>query len=156
MKFSVKKGDFVKIIAGNDKGKTAQIISVDVASGRVVIEGKDIAHAKKAVKARKASDKSGIITMPKSIDVSNVMPVCAECGKATRVKHAIVDGKKVRICKCGAVLETKKVKEEKKAKATVRKKVKKDDVVENADVQVETALDVASVSGTPAEEKKEI
>lgn len=160
MKFSVKKGDFVKIIAGNDKGKTAQILSVDASSGRVVVEGKDISHAKKAVKARKASDKSGIITMPKSIDISNVMPICAECGKTTRVKHGIVDGKKVRICKCGAVLETKKVKEDKKAKATVRKKVKKTEETEVASVEtkVETALDVAPVAEieAPAEEKKEI
>ena len=50
------------------------------------------------------------------------MPVCSVCGKPTRVKHAIVDGKKVRMCECGAVLETKKPKEAKKAKATVRKK----------------------------------
>lgn len=164
MKLSVKKGDFVKIIAGQDKGKTGQILSVDTDKGRVVVEGKDIAHAKKAVKARKASDKSGIITIPKSIDVSNVMPVCAECGKATRVKHAIVDGKKVRVCKCGAVLETKKIKDDKKAKATVRKKAKKTDVVETAadtaiDSSVEAALGVApSVSEleAPAENKLDI
>ena len=33
------------------------------------------------------------------------MVVCPECGKATRIKHAVVDGKKVRVCKCGAVLD---------------------------------------------------
>ena len=31
--------------------------------------------------------------------------VCPGCGKATRVKHAEVDGKKVRVCKCGTVLD---------------------------------------------------
>lgn len=152
MKLSVKKGDFVKIIAGADKGKTGQIISVDADNGRVVVEGKDISQVKKAVKARKASDKSGIVTMAKSFDASNVMPVCAECGKPTRVKHAIVDGKKVRICKCGAVLETKKVKEDKKAKATVRKKVKKTDVVDNA---AEVAVDANVASEAPAENNVE-
>ncbi|MBR1747467.1 MAG: 50S ribosomal protein L24 [Clostridia bacterium] len=126
MKLSVKKGDFVKIIAGSDKGKTAQIIAVDAEAGRVTVEGKDVSQNKKAVKARKASDRSGIINMPKTIDVSNVMPICAACGKAVRVKHSVdAEGKKVRICgKCGAVLETKK-KEEKKAKTTVRKRTKK-------------------------------
>ncbi|HKL73558.1 MAG TPA: 50S ribosomal protein L24 [Clostridia bacterium] len=126
MSFSVKKGDYVKIIAGDDKGKMAQIIAVNTDKGRVFLEGKDISVAKKAKKSRKANDKSGIITIPKSISVSNVMPVCASCGKTTRVKYSEVDGKKVRTCECGAVLETKKVatKEEKKAKATVRKKVK--------------------------------
>ena len=77
-------------------------------------------------KARKASDPSGIISRPKTVDASNVMPICAACGKAVRVKHSVdAEGKKVRICgKCGAVLETKK-KEDKKAKATVRKRTKK-------------------------------
>ena len=121
--YNVKKGDYVKIIAGNDKGKFGQIVAIDAAKGRVTVEGKDLSVVKKAVRARKANDKAGIVELPKSMDVSNVMPVCAACGKATRVRHGEVDGKKVRICaKCGAVLETKKAKEEKKAKATVRKK----------------------------------
>lgn len=126
MGYSIKKGDYVKIIAGKDKGKMAQVIGVNTDSGRIILEGKDIAMAKKAIKARKANDKSGIISMAKPISISNVMPVCAACGKTTRVKNAVVDGKKVRMCGCGVVLETKKVatKEEKKAKAAVRKKAK--------------------------------
>ena len=133
MKFSVKKGDYVKIIAGNDKGKFGQIIAVDRDAKRVTVEGKDLSVVKKAVRARKANDKSGIIELPKSMDISNVMPVCAECGQATRVRHGKVDGKSVRICaKCGAVLETKKKKEEKK-KATVRRKKKDTAAVENTE-----------------------
>ena len=151
MSFSVKKGDFVKIIAGNDKGKMAQIIAIDTDKGRVALDGKDIAVAKKARKSKKANDKSGIITIPKSIAISNIMPVCASCGKTTRVKYSIVDGKKVRICECGAVLETKKValKEEKKAKATVRKKAKP---VEKP-VEVEPAI-VEEVVNAEAEVKE--
>lgn len=158
MKLSVKKGDYVKIIAGSDKGKTAQIIAVDLDKGRVTVEGKDVGQVKKAVKARKASDKSGIINMPKTVDASNVMPICASCGKATRVKHAIVDGKKVRMCKCGAVLETKK-KEEKKAKATVRKRSTKkaaEVVNPNPDTSLDAAVGIApnvSKLEAPAETK---
>ena len=156
MKLSVKKGDYVKIIAGNDKGKTAQIIAVDAENGRVTIEGKDVKTNKKAVKARRASDRSGIIDMPKTIDVSNVMPICAACGKATRVRHGEVDGKKVRICaKCGAVLETKKAKEEKKAaaKTTVRKRTKK--VEETAPVtEAPVEAPATEVAEAPAAEEK--
>ena len=158
MKLSVKKGDYVKIIAGSDKGKTAQIIAVDRTNGRVTVEGKDVGQVKKAVKARKASDKSGIINMPKTVDASNVMPICASCGKATRVKHAVVDGKKVRMCKCGAVLETKK-KEEKKAKATVRKRSTKkaaEVVNPNPDTSLDAAVGIApnvSELEAPAETK---
>lgn len=154
MNFCVKKGDFVKIIAGNDKGKMAQIIGVDTSKGRVALEGKDISIAKKAVKSRKANDKSGIVNMPKTIAISNVMPVCASCGKATRVKYSVVDGKKVRVCECGAVLETKKVatKEEKKAKATVRKKAKPAEVAVEADKAVEAVETVEAVEVTEAVE----
>ena len=153
MKLSVKKGDYVKIIAGNDKGKTAQIIAVDAVNGRVTIEGKDVKTNKKAVKARRANDRSGIIDMPKTVDVSNVMPICAACGKATRVRHGEVEGKKVRICaKCGAVLETKKAKEEKKAaaKTTVRKRTKQ---VEEAAPATEAVATEAPAVETAAEEK---
>ena len=158
MKLSVKKGDYVKIIAGSDKGKTALILAVDAEKGRVTVEGKDVGQVKKAVKARKASDRSGLITMPKTIDASNVMPICSVCGKPTRVKHSIVDGKKVRMCKCGAVLETKKAKEEKKAKATVRKRTtKKAETapVAEATPVVETAAESAgmetAIGAAPAE-----
>jgi large subunit ribosomal protein L24 len=126
MKLSVRKGDYVKIIAGSDKGKTAQIVAVDVDGGRVVLDGKDIGMLHKAKKARKANEKGGIIPLNKTVDASNVMPVCASCGKPTRVKHGIVAGKKVRVCKCGEILETKKIKEDRKAKATVRKKKKEE------------------------------
>jgi large subunit ribosomal protein L24 len=166
MNYSVKKGDYVKVIAGNDKGKMGQIIGVDKTNGRVALEGKDIATAKKAIKSKKASDKSGIITMPKTIAISNVMPVCASCGKATRVRFQIVDGKKVRVCECGAVLETKKVatKEEKKAKATVRKKVSKpvatDEVVEDKTTEEVVATEEVKTEAVeaveaPVEETKE-
>ena len=47
----------------------------------------------------------GIVDAEGAIYASKVMPVCPKCGKATRVGHKIVDGKKVRICKhCGAEL----------------------------------------------------
>lgn len=159
MKFSVKKGDYVKIIAGNDKGKFGQVVAVNRDTKRVTVEGKDLSVVKKAVRARKANDKAGIIELPKSMDISNVMPVCAACGMATRVRHGEVDGKKVRICaKCGAVLETKKKKEEKK-KATVRRKKKEETAAAVApEVQTEAvaqeAAEVEEVKTTVTRRKK--
>ena len=102
MKLSVKKGDYVKIIAGSDKGKTAQIIAVDRTNGRVTVEGKDVGQVKKAVKARKASDKSGIINMPKTVDASNVMPICASCGKEARVPFQPREDRPVYCSECFA------------------------------------------------------
>ena len=125
-KLSVKKDDYVMIIAGKDKGKTAQVTAVNAEKHRVLIEGDGLLTVNtKAVKARKASDKGGLIKQPGSVDASNVMPVCSACGKPTRVGYREEDGKKVRYCKkCGATLVTKKATKAKatKAKAAVRKK----------------------------------
>ncbi|NLT17949.1 MAG: 50S ribosomal protein L24 [Firmicutes bacterium ADurb.Bin080] len=124
-KTKLRKDDYIMIISGKDKGKTAQVISVDSDKNRVFVEGNNLASVNtKAVKARKASEQSGLIKRPGSIDISNVLPVCASCGKPTRIGMEVVDGKKVRVCKkCGAVLVTKKAAAKAAAKATVRKKV---------------------------------
>jgi hypothetical protein len=69
--------------------------------------------------------------MEGAIDVSNVNVICAKCDKAVRVKHTVVDGKKVRVCpKCGAVLDVKfskdaKVKKAAKAENAEAKETKK-------------------------------
>ncbi len=49
------------------------------------------------------------------------MVICDKCGKATRVKHAFIEEggkqKKVRVCKCGAVLDKAFKKQSKAAPA---------------------------------------
>ncbi len=142
---NVKKGDNVLVITGKDKGKTATVAGVSKDKERVLLEGKGLTVNKKAVKARRAQDKGGIIDQPATVAISNVMPICAACGKATRVGNKEVDGKKVRVCvKCGAVLETKKVTEKKKEKANVRKKTKAQD----AAVEVAATENVAEAKET--------
>lgn len=147
---NVKKGDNVLVIAGKDKGKTATVAGVSKDKQRVLLEGKDLTANKKAVKARRAQDKGGIIEQPATVAISNVMPICAACGKATRVGNKEVDGKKVRVCaKCGAVLETKKVTEKKKEKANVRKKTKAADAAVEAPA-TENVAEAAETTTAPA------
>lgn len=122
--FNVKKDDTVMVITGKEKGKSGKIISVDRAKGRVQIEGLNIVS--KAVKPRTAKDVGGIIKHPGTIDISNVMPICGSCGKATRVGNAVVEieGKSVkkRICKkCGAQLDVAMSKAKRAAKKTTAK-----------------------------------
>lgn len=95
--FNVKKGDYAMIIAGKDKGKPCMVVGIDTSSGRALVEGKNLETViKKSVKARKASDRSGIIEQPGTIDISNLMPICAACGSPTRVRNKEVDGKKTK------------------------------------------------------------
>ena len=120
MKVSIKTGDTVLVNSGKDSGKKGKVLAIrqNKKGVRVVVEGVNIIT--KAKKARTAQEKSELVKMEGTIDVSNVNVVCPTCGKPTRVKHAVVDGKKVRVCSCGSVLDKKyvkdsKVKSEKKA-----------------------------------------
>lgn len=111
---NVKSGDNVLVITGKDAGKQGKVLVVYPKTNRVIVEGVNIIS--KHQKARKAQDKSEIVKKEGAIDVSNVMVVCPTCGKPTRVKHSVnEEGKKIRVCKCGAALDKKFVKETKKA-----------------------------------------
>ena len=100
---NVKVNDNVLVIAGKDKGVQGKVLATSPKANTVVVEGVRI--QKKHEKARKANETSKIVEVPGPIDASNVKVVCPTCGKATKVKHAVVDGKKVRVCGCGAVLD---------------------------------------------------
>ena len=100
---NVKVNDNVLVIAGKDKGVQGKVLATSPKANTVTVEGVRI--QKKHQKARKANETSKIAEIPGPIDASNVMVVCPTCGKATRVKHAVVDGKKVRVCACGGVLD---------------------------------------------------
>ena len=103
---NVKVNDNVLVIAGKDKGVQGKVLATSPKANTVTVEGVRI--QKKHQKARRANETSQITEKPGAIDVSNVMVVCPVCGKATRVKHQVVDGKKVRVCGkagCGAVLD---------------------------------------------------
>lgn len=113
MKMTVKSGDNVLVIAGKDKGKTGKVSAVYADSNKVLVENVNIVS--KHQKPKSQQDKGGIFKRPAPIEASNVLVVCPVCGKATRVAHTEIDGKKVRSCKkCGASLDKEFVKQTKK------------------------------------------
>ncbi|CZE46101.1 50S ribosomal protein L24 [Campylobacter geochelonis] len=72
-KFKIKKGDNVKIIAGDDKGKTGVVKSVLPKKGQVVVEGCKL--AKKATKPSEKNPNGGFISKEMPMDISNVAKV---------------------------------------------------------------------------------
>ncbi len=120
---NVKVNDNVLVIAGKDKGVQGKVLATSPKANTVVVEGVRI--QKKHQKARKANETSKIVEIPGPIDASNVQVVCPTCGKATRVKHAVVDGKKVRVCACGAVLDKAYSKKAAKAAAAATEEAPK-------------------------------
>ena len=100
----IKKGDTVKVLSGNDKGKTGEVLTVIPKTEKIVVKGVNV--RKKHVKARKQGEESGIIPVECSIHSSKVNVVCPKCGKATRIGYIIEKGEKVRVCKkCNAKLK---------------------------------------------------
>lgn len=119
---NVKTGDTVVVIAGKDAGKQGKVLKTFPSKNRIIVSGVNMISRHQ--KARKAQEKSAIVKKEGTIDVSNVMIVCPVCGKATRVKHSVQDGKSIRTCKCGAALDKKFVKDTKKAKKADKTEVK--------------------------------
>jgi large subunit ribosomal protein L24 len=95
-KLHVTKGDVVRVVRGDDKGKEGKVIRVYAKRGRITVEGVNI--VKRHRKARTADEKSGIIEMPAPIHASNVMLIDPKDGSPTRYRRRIdEDGTKERI-----------------------------------------------------------
>ena len=99
-KMHIKTGDTVVVISGNSKGVQGEVIAVSPAEGKVIVKDVNIIH--KHVKPRRQGETGGIIDAEGAIYASNVAIYCSDCKKGVRVKHEVVDGKKIRVCaKCG-------------------------------------------------------
>jgi large subunit ribosomal protein L24 len=72
-KFKIKKGDTVLVIAGDDKGKTGEVLKVLPKKDAVIVAGCKI--AKKAVKPTEENKEGGFINKEMPIHISNVKKV---------------------------------------------------------------------------------
>jgi len=97
-KVHIKKGDNVKILAGDSKGKTGKVLEVVVEKYKAIVENVNLAtkHSKPSAK----NPKGGILKQEMPIHISNLMLVDAN-GKATRInlKKDEKTNKTVRISK---------------------------------------------------------
>ncbi|UWQ21235.1 50S ribosomal protein L24 [Jannaschia sp. W003] len=95
MAAKLRKGDTVVVLAGKDRTKTGEIVSVDPKAGKAVVDGVNMAirHTRQS-----QASQGGRIPKAMPIDLSNLALVDAN-GKATRVGFRDEDGKKVRYAK---------------------------------------------------------
>ena len=70
MKFHVKKGDQVTVIAGKEKGKSGKIIAVLTDKQRVIVEG--LQMIKRHTRKSQQNPNSAIVEREGSIHISNV------------------------------------------------------------------------------------
>ena len=96
VKVHVAKGDIVRVVRGDDKGKEGKVLRVYPKTGRVTVEGVNI--AKRHRRARSAEEQSQIMEFPAPIHASNVMLLDPKSGEPTRTRRRIdEDGTKERI-----------------------------------------------------------
>lgn len=98
MKFHIKKGDTVKVLSGNSKGKTGAVLEVFPSKYRAIVEGLNMVT--KHQKPSAENPEGGIQKVEASIHLSNLMLIDPANGEATRVGRKLdANGKLQRYSK---------------------------------------------------------
>ncbi len=94
----IKKGDTVVVIAGNDRGKTGEVMSVDDRTGKVIVQG--VNRAYRHLRPSRQHPQGGRIQREMPLDISNIQPLDPKTNQPTRVGFRIAeDGSKERYAK---------------------------------------------------------
>ena len=116
----IRKDDTVQVMKGKDAGKRGRVIEVSPRDNRVVVENLNMIKRHQRPRPLQNANRmggpqiipGGIIEMPASLPVSNVMVVCPTCKRPTRVGRVIkvYNDKhvRVRVCKhadCGQEID---------------------------------------------------
>lgn len=97
-KLHIKKGDMVFVNAGDEKGKTGKVLTVDKDKNRAVVEGLNMVS--KHTKPNAKNPQGGIIKQESSIHISNLQVVDPAKGGPTKIGRRPNDkGKLVRFAK---------------------------------------------------------
>ncbi len=93
MKLHIKKGDTVKVISGNDKGKIAKILTIFPSKNTALVEGLNLIS--KHLKPSADNPKGKIEKKESSIHLSNLMLIDPSNGKPTRIYRKTNDNGKI-------------------------------------------------------------
>jgi len=97
-KIHVRKGDTVQVIAGHDRGKVGEVLTVIPKTGKVVVQSVNIRT--KHLKPQQEGESGQIVTQEAPIHSSNVMLYSEKEKVASRVAYTFTeDGRKVRMLK---------------------------------------------------------
>ena len=97
VKFKIKKGDPVIVVAGRDKGKKGSVLKMLPKESRAIVQGVNVAkrHTKQT-----AQTQGGILSKEMPIHISNLAHVDPSDNKPTRVGFKVLDdGSRVRVAK---------------------------------------------------------
>jgi large subunit ribosomal protein L24 len=96
--YKIRRNDIVQVVAGKDRGKKGKVLHLFPNDNRVIVEGINL--VKKHRRRTQQDQQAGIAQIPLPVCLADVMLICKNCNKITRVGFIILaDGTKSRICK---------------------------------------------------------
>lgn len=95
-KLHIKKGDTVKVLAGESKGHQGKVLKVFLKDNKALVEGANIVS--KHTKPNAQNTQGGIVKKEAPIHISNLMVVDG-AGNATRIGRKLEGDKLVRYSK---------------------------------------------------------
>jgi large subunit ribosomal protein L24 len=106
VRIRLRKNDTVEVLSGKDAGKRGKVLKIVLEKNRVIVQGVNFIKRHTRPNPQRGI-KGGIAEREAAIHASNLLVVCGECGKRTRLGATLLpDGRKVRICrKCKGVLD---------------------------------------------------
>jgi large subunit ribosomal protein L24 len=96
-KLNIRKGDIVKVIAGESKGQQGKVLEVIVDDRRAIVERVNMSS--KHTKPNAKNTTGGIVKKESPVHISNLMLIDPKSGKPTRVGRKEENGKLVRYAK---------------------------------------------------------
>ena len=98
----IRINDMVEVIAGDDCGQRGKVLAVYPRIGKLIVEG--VNRVYKHVRRSQRNPQGGRLSKEMPIQVSNVMLVCPQTNKRTRVGFRyLADGTKERYAKRSGV-----------------------------------------------------
>jgi len=105
---SIKKGDLVTVISGEERGKSGRILKVFPEKQRIIVERVNM--VKRHQRPSTEFPQGGLVEKELPISICNVSIVCPRCSQVTRIQKKQVSlGVNLRACKkCGEVIDEQK------------------------------------------------
>jgi len=91
-KLHIKKGDIVKVLAGDSRGQQGKVLSVVVSKNKAFVEGINMIH--KHTKPNAANPKGGILKKESPVHISNLMLIDGS-GSPSRIGRKLNDKNKL-------------------------------------------------------------
>ena len=96
--YKIKKNDLVQVIAGKDKGKKGKVLRFSYVRQKAIVEGINL--VKKHQRRTQQDQKGGVVQVPLAIHLSNLMLICKNCNRPTRIGFSTMSDKsKSRLCR---------------------------------------------------------